>query len=52
MSLNSVSEKIYTQEELQAMTVKDIKAIAEANGYSITKVIKADVIAEFLSQQG
>ena len=52
MSLDSASEKIYTQEELQAMTVKEIKAIAEARGYSITKTIKADVIAEFLSQQG
>ena len=52
MSLNSVDEKVYTQEELQAMTVKEIKAIAEARGYSITKTIKADVIAEFLSQQG
>lgn len=52
MSLNSVSEKIYTQEELQTMTVNDIKAIAGSRGYTITKVVKADVIAQFLEQQG
>lgn len=45
-------EKKYTQEELQAMTVNDIKAIAGNRGYTITKVVKADVIAQFLEQQG
>lgn len=45
-------EKKYTKEELQTMTVNDIKAIAESHGYIITKVVKADVIAQFLEQQG
>lgn len=41
----------YTREELEAMTVKEIKAIAEEREITITKTIKADIIAEFLSQQ-
>ncbi len=41
----------YTQEELSQMTVKDIKALAEDSGIKITKVIKTDVINEFLEGQ-
>ena len=43
---------IYSESDLSAMTVVQIKALASDLGYSITKVIKADVIKEFLSQQG
>lgn len=42
----------YTNEELNAMTVDQIKAIAEVKGYTITKTVKAEVITEFLAQQG
>ena len=42
----------FSHEKLTSMTVKQIKELAEKNGYAITKVIKEDVIAEFLKQQG
>lgn len=41
----------YTEEQLQKMTVAAIKTLAGELGYSITKTVKADVIAEFLAQQ-
>lgn len=41
----------YTKEELAEMTVKDIRKIAEDSGIEITKIIKNDVIDEFLNQQ-
>ena len=34
------------------MTVDEIKAIAAAKEYTITKTVKAEIIAEFLTQQG
>lgn len=42
----------YTSEELNGMTVEQIKAIAEVKGYTITKTVKAEVITEFLALQG
>ena len=42
---------VYTQEDLESMTVKEIKEIADERGYTISKVLKADIIEEFLSQQ-
>lgn len=50
LSLESV-DKTYAQEELESMTVKEIKEIADELGYLITKTLKADIIEEFLSQQ-
>lgn len=57
-SLNTMSfenetadDTVYTQEMLESMTVNQIKEVAAERGYTITKVIKADVINEFLSQQ-
>lgn len=41
----------YTQAELEAMTVDQIKAVATAKGYTITKTVKAEIIAEFLAAQ-
>lgn len=43
---------VYSESDLSEMTVAQIKALASDLGYSITKVIKADVIREFLAQQG
>lgn len=43
---------IYLESDLSAMTVVQIKALASDLGYSITKTLKADVINEFLTQQG
>lgn len=42
---------VYTEESLNALTVDDIKKIAAARGYTITKTVKADIIEEFLTQQ-
>lgn len=42
---------VYTQEELESMTVKEIKEIADERGYLVTKTLKADIIEEFLSHQ-
>lgn len=44
-------DKVFSYEELSSMTVKQIKEIAEEKGYTISKIIKEDVISEFLSQQ-
>lgn len=41
-----------SESELQALTIAQIKAIAEEKGYTITAARKADIIAEFLAQQG
>lgn len=50
---DAVSEsRKYTEEELAATTTANIKALASELGYSITKTVKADVIAQFLEQQG
>lgn len=42
----------YTVEDLSAMTIVQIKSLASELGYSITKTLKADIIEEFLAQQG
>lgn len=44
--------KIYSETDLIGMTVASIKAIAIERGYTITKTVKADIIAEFIEQQG
>lgn len=41
---------VYTQEELEAMTIAQIKALALELGIAITKTRKADIIAEFLEK--
>lgn len=44
-------DKVYTETELNAMTVEQIKAIATKRGYTITKTVKAEIITEFLAAQ-
>lgn len=46
-----VDNTVYTEESLNALTVDDIKKIAATRGYTITKTTKAEIIAEFLTQQ-
>lgn len=46
------TNKKYTSDELNAMTVEQIKALAAKRSYTITKTAKADIISEFLTQQG
>lgn len=41
----------FTEEELTALTIAQIKALATEKGYTITTTRKADIIAEFLAQQ-
>ena len=41
----------YTEAQLSRIKVDDIKALAAAKGYVITKELKAEIIAEFLEQQ-
>lgn len=45
------TEKVYTQDELDALTVDKIKGLAAFRGYTITATAKADIIQEFLTQQ-
>lgn len=40
-----------TYDDLSAMTVKQIRELAEKKGFTITKIIKEDVILEFLEKQ-
>lgn len=47
----SESEKKFSYNELSDMTVKQIKELAEQKGFTITKIIKDDIIAEFLEKQ-
>ena len=41
----------YTEAELNALTVDQIKGLAAYKGYTITKTVKAEIIAEFLAAQ-
>ena len=44
-------QSTYTEEELNALTIEQIKVITAAKGYTITKTVKSDIIAEFLAAQ-
>lgn len=48
----TVALKRYTETELQSMTIQQITDIAAERGYTITQTLKADIITEFLAQQG
>lgn len=41
----------YTKDELNKMTVADIKKYAATKGYSITTTKKADIVNEIVEQQ-
>lgn len=47
----AVDTTVYTQEELEAKTIEEIKSIATQRGYTITKSLKDEIITEFLAQQ-
>ena len=42
----------YSGSQLSRMKIDDIKALADAKGYIITEEVKAEMITEFLAQQG
>lgn len=46
------AEKVYTEEELSALTVEKIKGLAAFRGYTIMATTKDEIIQEFLTQQG
>lgn len=46
------SDSKLSESELSALTIAQIKALAAELGYTITAIRKADIIAEFLEQQG
>lgn len=52
VSEETATDKKYTEEELNALTVAQIKAIAAERGYDMKETVKAKLIAEFLTQQG
>lgn len=52
MSLRGSSFVEYTREELEVFTIAQIKAKAEKRGYTINARLKADIIDEFMQQQG
>jgi len=41
-----------SESELNALTIAQIKALATERGYTITATKKADIISEFLAQEG
>lgn len=41
----------YTYEELEEMTAKQMRRLAEDKGFKLTKTIRDDLINEFLSKQ-
>ena len=41
-----------SEEELSALTIAQIKAMATELGYTITARTKAEIIAQFIEQQG
>lgn len=47
-----MKDKAYTASDLEEMTISQIKSLAYELGYSITMTRKADIIGEFLTQQG
>jgi hypothetical protein len=50
--LYTEQETIYTQEELQAMTVEQLKGIARDRGMTgYSSLLKADLIAAILTNQ-
>lgn len=48
---DSAEDHDYTEAELNALTVEQIKGLAAYKGYAISKSVKAEVIEEFLTAQ-
>ena len=47
----TTEDHTYTEAELNELTVDQIKGLAAYKGYTITKSVKAEIIAEFLAAQ-
>ena len=48
---DSDNDETLSQEELQALTIAQIRAIAREKGYTLSGTTKADLIASFLVAQ-
>ena len=46
-----VEKTTWTEEELSALSVDKIKGLAAYKGYTITKTVKAEIVAEFIAAQ-
>lgn len=51
MIIHSPSSGLYTAGELKDMTIKEIRKLAEGQGYEITRTAKKDIIEEYMRQQ-
>ena len=51
MAADAGASAAYTADELNGMTVAQLRALASERGYTLTKTKKADIIAEILEQQ-
>lgn len=49
--VSSEEDDVYTEDQLSHMEIEDLRLLADAKGYIITKEVKAEIIAEFLEQQ-
>lgn len=47
----SADLEIYTAEDLEGLTISQIRSLADKLGYAVTKTKKADIINEFLAEQ-
>ena len=52
MAADAGASAAYTADELNGMTVAQLRALASERGYTLYKTKKADIIAEILMQQG
>lgn len=50
-AVEAPADHVYTEEELDALKVDQIKGLAAFKGYTITKTVKAEIIEEFLAAQ-
>lgn len=49
--IDTDSDGIFSESELEALTIAQLKAFAAEKGYTVTKRTKADIIDEILLQQ-
>lgn len=49
--IDTDSDGIFSESELEALTITQLKAFAAEKGYTVTKRTKADIIEEILLQQ-
>ena len=48
---DSNSDGVYSQAELEALTINQLRELANSLGYTVTATKKADIITQILEQQ-